>query len=78
MNTLIAAFFVTTLLLMPGTSNAALIDLGDGTVRDDATNLVWLRNWDVNGQHSGGLTTRSEFINKRSPFLLVRVGGRGG
>lgn len=45
---------MTTLLLMPGTSNAALIDLGDGTVRDDATNLIWLRNWDVNGQKDWG------------------------
>jgi hypothetical protein len=40
-----AALFVST-----GASQAALFDLGDGTVRDTNTNLIWLQNWTVNGQ----------------------------
>lgn len=30
-------------------AQAALISLGDGTVKDTNTNLIWLQNWNVNG-----------------------------
>jgi len=36
-------------LALSGTAQAALIDQQDGTVRDDRTGLVWLKNWNVNG-----------------------------
>lgn len=32
-----------------GSAHAALVDLGDGTVRDTDTNLIWLQDWNVNG-----------------------------
>ena len=31
------------------TADAALVNQGDGTVKDTATNLVWLENWNANG-----------------------------
>jgi hypothetical protein len=47
LNTLVAA---AALLGSMGASRAELIDLGDGTVRDTLSNLIWLQNWTVNGQ----------------------------
>lgn len=47
LKTLVAA---AALLGSMGASQAALVDLGDGTVRDTRTNLIWLQNWTVNGQ----------------------------
>jgi hypothetical protein len=32
-----------------GVAQAALVSLGDGTVKDTNTNLIWLQNWNVNG-----------------------------
>jgi hypothetical protein len=32
------------------TAQATLVNLGDGTVQDTATNLIWLQNWNVNGK----------------------------
>jgi hypothetical protein len=32
-----------------GTAQAALVSLGDGTVKDTSTNLIWLQDWNVNG-----------------------------
>lgn len=37
------------MLAVTGTAQAALVNLGDGTVKDDLTNLIWLQNWAVNG-----------------------------
>ena len=34
---------------LDGASQAALVNLGDGTVKDDITNLIWLQDWNVNG-----------------------------
>ncbi len=38
------------LLTLAGTAQASLISQGDGTVLDTATNLIWLQDWNVNGQ----------------------------
>lgn len=32
-----------------GSAQASLVSLGDGTVKDTVTNLIWLQNWNVNG-----------------------------
>ena len=40
------------MVALAGTAQATLIDLGDGTVKDDVTNLIWLQNWNVNGQQN--------------------------
>jgi hypothetical protein len=37
------------LLALTGAAQAALVSLGDGTVEDTNTNLIWLQNWNVNG-----------------------------
>lgn len=37
------------ILAMTGAAQAALVSLGDGTVKDTNTNLVWLQDWNVNG-----------------------------
>lgn len=37
-------------LALCGAAQAALIPLGNGTVQDDATNLIWLVDWNLNGQ----------------------------
>ena len=34
------------------TAQAALVDLGDGTVKDTTTNLIWLQKWDMNARHN--------------------------
>ena len=34
------------------TAQAALVDLGDGTVKDTTTNLIWLQKWDMNTRHN--------------------------
>jgi hypothetical protein len=39
-------------LALCGAAQAALIPLGNGTVLDDATNLIWLEDWNLNGQKS--------------------------
>jgi hypothetical protein len=36
-------------VVLTGTAQAALVSLGDGTVKDTNTNLIWLQNWNVNG-----------------------------
>ena len=38
------------MVALSGTAQAALVSLGNGTVRDTNTNLIWLQNWNVNGQ----------------------------
>jgi Protein of unknown function (DUF1566) len=38
------------ILALTGAAQAALIPLGDGTVRDDSTNLIWLVDWNSNQQ----------------------------
>jgi hypothetical protein len=42
------------MLALTGTAQAALIDLGNETVKDDFTNLIWLQNWNVNGTADWG------------------------
>lgn len=37
------------MVAVAGSAQAALVTLGDGTVKDDVTNLIWLQNWNVNG-----------------------------
>jgi hypothetical protein len=37
---------------LTGTTHASLVSLGDGTVKDTATNLIWLQNWNLNGKNS--------------------------
>jgi hypothetical protein len=37
---------------MAGAAQAALVDLGDGTVKDTNTNLIWLQNWNFNGERA--------------------------
>lgn len=37
------------MLALTGAAQAALVSLGDGTVKDTNTNLIWLQNWNVNG-----------------------------
>ena len=37
------------LLALSGTAQAELVSLGDGTVKDTNTNLIWLQDWHVNG-----------------------------
>lgn len=39
-----------TMVVLAGTAQAGLIDLLDGTVKDTNTNLIWLKDWNVNGQ----------------------------
>jgi hypothetical protein len=38
-----------TLAALAGPAQAALVSLGDGTVKDTLTNLIWLQDWNVNG-----------------------------
>ncbi len=40
------------LLTLTSASQATLVNLGDGTVKDTVSNLIWLRNWNVNGTHN--------------------------
>ena len=35
-----------------GAAQAALVNQGNGTVKDTNTNLIWLQDWDVNGQQN--------------------------
>ncbi len=37
------------LVAVSGVAQAALVSQGDGTVKDDTTNLIWLQDWNVNG-----------------------------
>lgn len=37
------------MVALTGASQAALIDLGNGTVKDDTTNLIWLQDWSASG-----------------------------
>lgn len=34
------------------TAQAALVSQGDGTVKDTNTNLIWLQDWNVNGEQN--------------------------
>ena len=37
------------MVALTGAAQAALVSLGDGTVKDTNTNLIWLQDWTVNG-----------------------------
>lgn len=41
-------------LALCGAAQAALIDQQNGTVRDDRTGLVWLKDWNTNGPGDWG------------------------
>lgn len=49
MKTLKACIAAAAMVAMAGTAQATLVSLGDGTVKDTNTNLIWLQNWNVNG-----------------------------
>lgn len=49
MKTLKTWVAATAMLALTGAAQAALLDLGDGTVKDTNTNLIWLQDWNVNG-----------------------------
>ncbi len=40
------------MVALAGTAHATLVNLGNGTVKDTVTNLIWLQNWNVNGQQN--------------------------
>lgn len=40
------------MVALAGTAQATLVNLGNGTVKDTATNLIWLRDWNVNGEQN--------------------------
>jgi hypothetical protein len=42
------------MLALTGAAQAALVSLGDGTVKDTNTNLIWLQDWDRNGAANWG------------------------
>lgn len=42
------------MVALSGTAQAELVSLGDGTVKDTNTNLIWLQNWNVNGPKDWG------------------------
>lgn len=44
-----AAMALCALMGTAGVAQAALVSLGDGTVKDTNTNLIWLQDWNVNG-----------------------------
>ena len=37
------------MVAMAGAAQAALVSLGDGTVKDTTNKLIWLEDWNVNG-----------------------------
>ena len=37
------------MLALAGASQAELVNVGDGTVKDTTANLIWLQDWNVNG-----------------------------
>lgn len=49
MKSLKACVAAAAMVALSGTAQAALVSLGDGTVKDTNTNLIWLQNWNVNG-----------------------------
>ena len=44
------ALLAAAMLALPMSANAVLISQDNGTVLDTNTNLIWLQNWNVNGQ----------------------------
>lgn len=40
------------LMAMAGTTEAALVRNGDGTITDTSTNLVWMQDWSFAGKQS--------------------------
>lgn len=49
MKTLKTLAVAAAIVTLTGAAQAALVSLGDGTVKDTNTNLIWLQNWNVNG-----------------------------
>jgi hypothetical protein len=42
------------MVALTGAAQAGLVSLGDGTVKDTNTNLIWLQYWNVNGLGNWG------------------------
>jgi hypothetical protein len=42
------------MVALTGAAQAELVSLGDGTVKDTKTNLIWLQDWNVTGLESWG------------------------
>lgn len=42
---------VMSMVVLSGVAQAGLVNLGDGTVMDTNTNLIWLRDWSASGMH---------------------------
>ncbi len=40
------------MVALVGTAQAALVSNGNGTVTDTTSNLIWLQNWNVNGDQN--------------------------
>jgi hypothetical protein len=49
MNTLKIWAAAAALVTVTGAAQAGLVSQGDGTVKDDVTNLVWLKDWSYSG-----------------------------
>jgi hypothetical protein len=49
MKTLTIGAAIASMLAFTGAVQASLVSLGDGTVMDTASNLIWLQDWNVNG-----------------------------
>lgn len=47
------------IMALAGSAQSALVGLGDGTVKDTNTNLIWLQDWNVNGL--GNWTTQKNW-----------------
>jgi hypothetical protein len=54
MKTLKAWAAAAAMVALTGAAQAALVSLGNGTVKDTNTNLIWLQDWNVNGSADWG------------------------
>jgi hypothetical protein len=47
---------------LSGMANASFIDMGDGTIRDTSTNLLWLKDWALSG--TGNWVQQNEWASQ--------------
>lgn len=47
------------IVALSGTAQATLVSLGDGTVKDTNTNLIWLQDWNKNGLYTNWATQKA-------------------
>lgn len=52
MNSLRNWLVASAMAALAGTAQSALVSLGDGTVKDTNTNLIWLQNWSMTGANN--------------------------